>query len=242
MLSRSHTCQSRRPGRVVALDGRVDGVARSPPRPPPPGTGTGLRDQRLRVALADRRQRVGAVRPSSRRSTRPAGTRPAAARARPSRPPARAASRAARLLVAAQHLLGAVSPSPYTSSCRATHARKSAQRPSNAADWSRLLRYQICPGSGFTTASNTIRRTCDGEERRVDRAEVGAVRGAHEGQPLLAERGAQHVQVAGVVEGVCSGAARRPRGSAQPRAYALACAIAPSCTTARGASAPVWAP
>lgn len=41
-----------------------------------------------------------------------------------------------------------------------------------------------------------------GEERRVDRREVRPVRGAHEVQPPLAERGPQHVQVAGVVDGV----------------------------------------
>lgn len=41
---------------------------------------------------------------------------------------------------------------------------------------------------------------CEGEERRVHRAEVGAVRGAHERQLLLAERGPQHVQVTGVVD------------------------------------------
>jgi hypothetical protein len=55
-----------------------------------------------------------------------------------------------------------VFPSRYTLWCLATHRRKSAQRPSNAADWSRLLRYQIRSGSGFTAESKTIRRTREG--------------------------------------------------------------------------------
>lgn len=48
-------------------------------------------------------------------------------------------------------------------SCLATQVRKSAQRRSNARDWSRLLPYQICRGSGSTAESKTMRRTCDGK-------------------------------------------------------------------------------
>ena len=149
-----------RPGRVVALDGRVDRVRvlrldrRLLMRP-------GLLDQRLRVALEIRRQRLRAVRPvvvvvpgrqerplqlprpdlSARRLRRPAAPPPSRSCAAPSRPCRRARTR--------RRAWRSTPGSPPSGS-------------SNAADWSRLLRYQTCSGSGFTAESNTIRRTCEG--------------------------------------------------------------------------------
>ncbi len=79
--------------------------------------------------------------------------------------------------------------------------RKSAQRSSNAADWARLLRYQIRSGAGFTAESNTIRRTCEGnsvaysapmyvpydEPRNVSRVSPSAARSTSRSRALFGE-------------------------------------------------------
>lgn len=52
---------------------------------------------------------------------------------------------------------------------------------------------------------------------RVDRPQIGAVRGPHEAQPPLAERGAQHVQVADVVQGRVLGQGGPGTACAAPR-------------------------
>ncbi len=57
------------------------------------------------------------------------------------------------------------------------------------------------PGVGVDHTVEDHPADVAGEERRVHRPEVGPVGGAHVGELLLAEPGAQHVQVTGVVGG-----------------------------------------
>ncbi|GAA5613915.1 hypothetical protein Spla01_05107 [Streptomyces platensis] len=188
-----------RPGRVIALHGRVDGVAvlvggdAGVP-------GQGLGDQRLGVAVQVPRERLGAHRPEGvvvaglqERRLELAGA---------DLPVERCAAQLARGLVVGllHRLLGGAQVVPVVV------PGDPAQPVAPAALEGDVL-VEVVPvpdlvGRGIDHTVEDHPPYVAGEQRRVDRTEVRPVRGAHERQLLLAERGPQHVQVAGVVDGV----------------------------------------
>ncbi len=189
----------RRPGGVVALDGHVDrarvlrlgGGLRMPGR---------LLDQRPGIALQVRRQRVRPVRPLV--VVVPGLEERLLQLARPDLPARRCGGQPChRPLVAAPHL-----PRGPAQPVHVVVPRDPRPEVEPAALERRRLAEVVAvpdpPRGGVDGRVEHHPPYVRGEQRRVERAEVRAVRRAHEGQPLLAERRAQHVEVAGVVQRV----------------------------------------
>ena len=179
VLSRSQTFQSVGQGASLHSTARVDGVAVLALSAAVSALGAASSDQRLRIALQIRRQRLGPARPEVVVVPGRQERAPAAARARPSRPPAP----------------GQAAPAPARSCAvppgrrprAGTRRRAGRSTPGSPPSASRTRPTgrgcrgtRSGSGAGFTAESKHHPPYVRGEQRRVHRPEVGAVRGAHE--------------------------------------------------------------
>lgn len=188
------------PGAVVALDGRVDGARVLLLDGRLLRGRTGDLHQRFRIALQVGGQGQGTLRPVvvvvRGLEERPVQlSRPHPAPGGPGRQSRR------RPLVAAQHLLGGVAQPVH----RVVPGGPGPEVRPASLERGRLVEVVAVPDLLGVRVHHRVEHHpayVGGEQGGVQRPEVGAVRRSHEGEPRLAESGAQDVEVAGVVEGV----------------------------------------